>query len=189
MVCPICTHQPWGIAMRSIGGIWRGCLALVVVAGIGVACSDTNPVTTSVPEGPQVSQGALKRITTAASSSRAVKRQNVGEAGGVISIEGGHSIYFPPGALPHVTEIYTERAEGMHIQIQFGPAGLRFPAGKKAVLTLDYSTAVEPTPETMAITYVDADGTILRVLQTQIDTQNNKLIAEIDGFSRYAAAQ
>jgi hypothetical protein len=175
--------------MCSIRGIWRGSLALVVVAGLGVACSDTNPVTTSVPEGPQVSQGALKRITTAASSPRAVKRQSVGEAGGLVTIEGGHSIYFPPGTLPHVTEINAERPEGLHIQIHFGPAGLRFPADKKAVLTLDYSTAVDPNPETMAITYVDADGNILRILETQIDTANKKLIAELDGFSRYAAAQ
>jgi hypothetical protein len=174
--------------MRSIGRFVRGFLAFAMVAGLAVGCADNNPAAISAIDGPVISQGPSKRVKTANVAVRAVRQQNVGEAGGTIPIEGGHSIYFPPGALPHVTEIYTERSEGIHIQIRFGPAGLSFPAGKKAVLTLDYSGAEDPDEETLAITYVDENGIILRVLDTQVDRVNKKMVAELDGFSRYAVA-
>lgn len=180
--------------MHSIRSVLVGSLFLVVFAIVVSACADLHSDGPLAPDVQVLKSDAealnstvnLKRITTALSNPRAEARRNLGQAGGTIEIEGGHTLYFPPGALAQVTEIEAVRLEGDFVQIRFGPHGITFPADKQPVLTLNYSAVGTPNLLSMAIGYLGTDGTITEILASTINVEKNTVTAKLQHFSRYA---
>ena len=181
--------SPGTYKMKVLQSAWSGTLALVTAVLIAAACSDGSPTPLLSPQGPNLNVSDVKRITTAKTSARSTSSNRIGEAGGTILIEGGHSLYFPPGSLPQATDITAERVEGTYIQVKFGPHGIRFPADRQPVLTLNWSTAENPDPSRMLVAYVDAAGTILEQYPGTIDTAAQTIRVKLDHFSAFAAAQ
>lgn len=165
-------------------------LALTGTALILAACARDNPVAPlAVEPGALFSAEPTKKVKTARAANAYKQTKKLGKAGGKFETGTGHVLVFPEGALDADIEITMERLEGTHIQFEFQPHGLTFPAGAEPVLTLSYANAEEPNLATLAIVYLDADGIgIAEVLATTLDTEKQTLTARLRHFSGYAIA-
>ncbi len=173
--------------MHTIRTVSAGLFSLLLSTILVSACADSHPTAPLAPDVEVLASiSGTKEVATAKTKSRAEARSSLGEAGGTIKIEGGHTLYFPPGALAQVTEIEAVRLEGSFVQIRFGPHGIKFPADKQPVLTLNYSTVENPDLSSMTIGYLDTNGVITEILASTIDLEKQTITAKLQHFSRYA---
>jgi hypothetical protein len=115
----------------------------------------------------------------------AVLAQVVGPAGGLLSLPGGNSLSVPAGALSASTTIRATQ-EGGVLKIEFGPEGLVFPDSALPTLTFSYDGAsVASTP---VIVYLDSNGSVKEVLETEVDPVAKVARAKVHHFSTYALA-
>jgi hypothetical protein len=118
-----------------------------------------------------------------------VSEETIGPEGGTLEIAGGHSVYFPAGALDDTITISAVR-DPLRILVDFGPEGLVFPDSAKPVLTYSYaSTGLLGLLNPGGFEIVYLDGLLVEeVLFSQIDTQAKVVRAELSHFSTYALA-
>jgi hypothetical protein len=118
-----------------------------------------------------------------------VSEETIGPEGGTLEIAGGHSIYFPPGALTDSTTISAVR-HPLKILVDFGPEGLVFPDSARPTLTYSYDglgLLGLLDPGGLVIVYLDG-GAIAEVLPSVVDPQARVVQAELTHFSTYALA-
>ena len=118
-----------------------------------------------------------------------VSEEAIGPEGGTLEIAGGHSLYFPAGALDDTITISAVR-DPLKILVDFGPEGLVFPDSAKPVLTYSYANTGLLgllNPGGFAIVYLDGLF-VEQVLPSEVDTQAKVVRAEISHFSTYALA-
>lgn len=163
-----------------------GVVFAVLVGGCGQGAS---PLPME-PDAPRFSSmGSSVQVLSTLNTVAAKKiSEKIGETGGTLSIEGGHSISFPAGALPGWTDISMERVEGNHVEVRFGPHGQTFPQGKEPVLTLNWSDVENPDPALLSVAYVDSEGNVLEVLTGTVDTTQKTITVKLSHFSGYAVA-
>lgn len=110
--------------------------------------------------------------------------QLVGPAGGTITA-GAVSLVVPRGALTGAVTITAEQISGSVNSVRFQPAGLRF--ARPAVLTMSYANCL-PVPLPKTVVYTDEALDILQVLTGYDRIFQQRVVAPISHFSRYAVA-
>jgi hypothetical protein len=118
-----------------------------------------------------------------------VSEETIGPEGGTLEIAGGHSLYFPAGALEDTITIHAVR-DPLKILVEFGPEGLVFPDSAKPTLSYSYSeTGLLGllNPGGFTIVYLDG-GSIAEVLPSVVDPARKVVRAELSHFSTYALA-
>ena len=113
--------------------------------------------------------------------------QDIGPAGGVLSMPDGHSLSFPAGALQATTSI-TAVTGGGSLEVDFGPEGLIFPDSALPVLRLNYRNSDAAQSNDAVIVYLDENGRLREILTTSQDTTTGTAQARIKHFSTYALA-
>lgn len=109
--------------------------------------------------------------------------KTIGKDGGIIRV-GSHTLVIPRNALKQNTVITAERPSDDVASVRFSPHGLKF--ARSAVLTLDYSHCSYSAPNRAA--YTDELLNILEYPNSIDDRRNERVISDIDHFSRYAVA-
>jgi hypothetical protein len=109
----------------------------------------------------------------------------IGPEGGVLVTSAGHRIEFPAGALATETTI-SITANGRFAGVELEPHGLRFPAGREPVLTINTGGADLSRFNAVNILYVGAGDEVLDVLTTE--TAGGQLQARLQHFSGYIGA-
>lgn len=158
----------------------RTLIALVALASAAAACGEVSPG----PVEPERLSGSLLGTTVL------VVEATIDVTGGTLSIPGGHSLYFPAGALAEPTTIRATKDQD-RVLIEFGPHGLLFPESALPTLTLSYVDGTGYTDadaDGLSIVYLGADGAVLEVLETAADTTADVLRARLRHFSTYAIA-
>jgi hypothetical protein len=107
----------------------------------------------------------------------------IGPQGGVVRV-GDHSLAIPRNALRKPTVITAERPTGKVATVRLSPHGLEFE--RSATLTMDYSHCSYAKKNRMA--YTDEQLNILEYPRSTDDRRNERVISNIDHFSRYAVA-
>ncbi|MFN2567643.1 MAG: hypothetical protein ABR499_21825 [Gemmatimonadaceae bacterium] len=128
-----------------------------------------------------VSNLALYRCSTPSFGS---VTQSVGPAGGVVTV-GPHSLVVPPGALDRTVAITASTKAADHVGVDFQPEGLRF--NYPAVLRLSYAHC-DRAPVLPKVVYVDDLLSILELLPTLNDPDNDRVTTRLRHFSGYALA-
>ena len=163
-------------------------VALSFAAGILITiggCSEHPSTVADTAELQQVRLGAPGSSPLFDRAGGGEVSQTIGPEGGTLAISGGHSLYFPAGALSGPTEI-TAQPGRVFVEVEFGPHGLQFPAGHEPVLTLSYNGAVNvQDPSSLVIAYMQG-GRVTEVLTGQVDYEAKSVSAGISHFSRYA---
>lgn len=166
---------------------FRSPLFAAVLAGtllVAGGCSD-------LPSAPAAELGAgLVKIAAPASPARslsgeAVVAKVIGPTGGTLATASGHRIVFPAGAIARPTEI-SIRDDGTYLGVHLEPHGLRFPAGRSPVLTLDVNGAETAGYDALHVVYVDDAGGILEVLSPTV--ASGSVSASLRHFSGYMVA-
>ncbi|HEV7589429.1 MAG TPA: hypothetical protein VGO40_15040 [Longimicrobium sp.] len=109
----------------------------------------------------------------------------IGPEGGVLVTSAGHRIEFPAGALATPTTI-SITANARYAGVELEPHGLRFPAGREPVLTLNTGGADLSRFGAVNILYVGSGDAVLDVLPTEAVA--GKLQARLQHFSGYIGA-
>jgi hypothetical protein len=121
------------------------------------------------------------------STPQALVTEEIGPAGGVLSMPDGHTLTFPAGALQATTTISAVADDGS-LAIDFGPAGLVFPDSALPVLSLNYLNSDAAGSLDAVIVYLDGSGVLQEILATSRDTTASTARARIKHFSTYALA-
>jgi len=121
------------------------------------------------------------------STPQALVTEEIGPAGGVLSMPDGHTLTFPAGALQATTTISAVADDGS-LAIDFGPAGLVFPDSALPVLRLNYRNSDAAQSNDAVIVYLDENGRLREILTTSQDTTTGTAQARIKHFSTYALA-
>ncbi|HEX6927162.1 MAG TPA: hypothetical protein VF167_17185 [Longimicrobiaceae bacterium] len=163
----------------------------VVVAFAAVSGCGETPATPLEP-GPASEDligGVLRLVGETLPVLNTVSSATIGPEGGTLNIAGGHSLYFPAGALAQPTTIVAVR-DPLQLVVNFSPEGLVFPDSARPVLSFDYSTAGLLTQlNALNLNVVYLDGfQLLDVLPTTVDTQEKVVQAQLEHFSTYALA-
>ncbi len=106
----------------------------------------------------------------------------IGPRGGELATASGHRIVFPAGAVARPTEIRM-RDDGVYSGVRLEPHGLEFPAGRGPELTLRVPSEGANGYDFLRVVYVDDDGAVLEVLQTQQGAE--AVTAHLRHFSGY----
>lgn len=162
---------------------------VVAVAAI-TGCGETP--STPLEPGPasgDVIGGVLRLVGETLPVLNTVTSATIGPEGGTLSIAGGHSLYFPPGALAQPTTIVAAR-DPLQLVVNFAPEGIVFPDSARPTLTFDYSHAGLLTQlNALHLNVVYLDGfQLLDVLPSTVDTQDKEVRAQLEHFSTYALA-
>jgi hypothetical protein len=105
--------------------------------------------------------------------------------GGVVATAAGDRIVFPIGAVSKPTQI-TLHSSTEYVGVEVEPHGLRFPNGRRPVLTLNTAGSDVAAYGAVDVVYVNESGQVADVLHT---TGNGaSLQAELPHFSIYTAA-
>lgn len=136
---------------------------LLVVGGCADVPSAAAPLAVSGMEKIAAPAGPARSVSGDALASKVI-----GVAGGELVTASGNRIVFPAGALAHPTEI-SIRDDGRFVGVHLQPHGLRFPAGRGPVLTLNLAGAETSAYDTVQIVYVDAAGNVLEVLPANVE--------------------
>lgn len=159
--------------------------AFLALAGCGD--SATSPLAPTAPS--SVLSGSLQLVASSSQLQSTVSTATIGPAGGTLNIAGGHSLYFPAGALAEPTTITAVSEPGV-VSVDFAPHGLVFPANARPTLTYSYVNSGFLTlidPYSLSIVYVE-DGQVVDVLPTTPDTAQGVVRAQLEHFSTYALA-
>lgn len=146
-------------------------LAVLVAALMtGAGCTDvaaptSDSSTASLEKLARPSDGDGARFN--ASGTAQSVSQVVGPAGGVLNLGGGARLVFPAGAVSEATTI-TMKAHDTYVGVELEPHGMRFPAGREPVLTIDYGGIDVSKYQVLHVVYVDDEGDVLEVLPTQV---------------------
>jgi hypothetical protein len=108
----------------------------------------------------------------------------IGPEGGTLHIPGGHTLVFPAGAVTEPTRI-TARPGAVFLEIDFGPDGSQFPAGREPQLTMGYGSAVNLTDESSLKVAYMVGNKVVEVVGGQVDTEAKTVTASIKHFSKY----
>lgn len=171
-------------------GILRFAVLLGLATGTG-ACLDSaaGPLEPSRP-GATLADGSIQLLESTGETTTTVVESTIGPEGGVLEIAGGHSLHFPVGALLVPTTIRAEVVDG-RVGVFFGPHGLVFPDAARPTLTLSYAGAEGITDADAAdllVVYLDAEGQVQEILQTEADTLADVVRTRIGHFSTYVLA-
>ena len=167
-----------------------GYVALFAI-GLGVASCAESPSGPSQPSSAETGLlGSTLRIVGQLlpildTSSEAT----IGPEGGTLAIAGGHSLYFPAGALADSVTITAVR-DPLRILTTFGPEGLVFPDSAQPTLTYSYGGGGLLgflNPAKLKIVYLRG-GLIVETLPSTLDSQNKVVRAKLRHFSTYALA-
>ena len=131
--------------------------------------------------------GGFHLASLLTSAPQAIITQEVGPAGGVLSMPDGHTLTFPAGALQATTTISAVADDGS-LAVDFGPAGLVFPDSALPVLSLNYQNSDAAQNNGAVIVYLDHAGLLQEVLATSRDEAAGTAQAQIKHFSTYALA-
>jgi hypothetical protein len=115
-----------------------------------------------------------------------VDRETIGRDGGTLRTD-AYSLVIPAGALSRNVSIKMEQVSGRVNSVRFSPEGLRF--AKPVRLTMSYSNC-RPNPRGVPnkIVYTDENLRVLEVPPSRDDARNERVVGDIDHFSRYAIA-
>ncbi len=152
---------------------------LLVVGGCADAPSGAAPLAVSGMEKIAAPAGPSRSL-----SGDAVVAKVIGATGGELVTVSGHRLVFPAGALAHPTEI-SIRDDATFVGVHLEPHGLRFPAGRGPVLTLNVAGAETAGYDVLRIVYVDDDGAILEVLPATLG--DGTASTKLRHFSGYIA--
>jgi hypothetical protein len=161
--------------------------ALTVVYN-GCAESPSAPLHPNEPEAGLIG-GTLRLVGQLLPILDTVAEETIGPEGGTLEIAGGHSLYFPAGALDDTITISAVR-DPLKILVDFGPSGLVFPDSARPTLTYDYSgmgLLGLLNPSGLTIVYLEG-ASVAEVLPTVVDREAKVARAEISHFSTYALA-
>lgn len=157
----------------------------LALAGILIAiggCSE-NP---SGPNGYQFihrTRGASFSVSGVSGGSDATAL--IGPLGGVVATAAGDRIVFPIGAVSKPTQI-TLHSSSEYVGVEVEPHGMRFPNGRRPVLTLNTAGSDIGSYGDVDVVYVNEAGKVADVLHT---TGNGATVqAELQHFSIYTAA-
>lgn len=157
----------------------RRLLALVALGAVTGGCLEA----ASGPLAPPAAGSPPRVLVPALEAADAVVSAIIGSAGGTLHIRGGHSLHFPPGALPGTTLVRAVPLGG-GARIEVGPHGLVFPDSAQPTLTFSYAAGADP--ERMSIVYLDSSGVVREVLPTEVDPVARTARARLRHFSTYA---
>ncbi|MQA91387.1 MAG: hypothetical protein GEU90_14350 [Gemmatimonas sp.] len=121
----------------------------------------------------------------------------IGPEGGTLAIAGGHSLYFPPGALPDTLTVSAVR-DPLKILVDFAPHGLVFPDSAQPQLTYSYEGGIllgllSPLlgglidPSDLLVVYLNG-RLVADILPTTVDEDAKVATANLSHFSTYALA-
>lgn len=155
--------------------------AAALLAGYG--CTDLATPTSAVPA--DVSLQKLTRPPGAhfnASGRARAASEVIGPAGGVLNLGSGNRLVFPAGAVSVPTTIQM-RDHASYLGVELEPHGLRFPAGREPVLTLNHAGVDVSRYTALNVVYIADNGDILEVLPTQ--ATGTVLSVRLQHFSGY----
>lgn len=164
---------------------------VILALGAGLSgCSETpfGPTQPSEPASGLIG-GTLRIVGQLLPVLDTTTKETIGPEGGTLEIAGGHSLYFPPGALQDSITITAVR-DPLRILVDFGPDGLVFPDSAQPVLTYSYGNRLIGgllSPANLAIVYLEGRR-IGEVLPTTIDRDAKVATAQLRHFSTYALA-
>lgn len=162
-------------------------LALLVGAG---ACRDGAGPLAPPPPSASLLGGTIQLVEGTTLATVSAVEATIGPLGGELVIPGGHSITFPAGALLEPTTIRATSADGS-VSVELGPHGLVFPLLARPTLTISYAGAQgvgDADAADLLIVYLDEDGQVAEVHETQADTVADVVRTRIGHFSTYVLA-
>lgn len=115
-----------------------------------------------------------------------VRERTIGPNGGDIRTS-HYGLLVPAGALSGAVSIRMEQISGPINSVRFSPAGLQF--AKPVRLAMSYSNCgPNPSGTPNRIAYVDEALQVLELPVSRDDQDGDRVVAQIDHFSRYAVA-
>jgi hypothetical protein len=157
-------------------------VALLAVVALAAGCRDAAPTEVELrPDGLRV--GSVAQAVILPFRQPAQWRSKViGPAGGVVRFGSGE-IVFPAGAIARPTRI-TATVESSRYAVTFEPHGLTFPNNARPSLRFNIR-GVAVAPARLQVAYVRNSGTVLELLQTDINPNSASATAPLDHFSTY----
>lgn len=155
--------------------------ASLALAGILIAiggCAET-PSSPSAPS-QFVARGSHARYAVSGSAAAMI-----GKNGGTVVSPAGDRIVFPAGALDHPTRI-TITSSDTYVGVELQPHGLRFPAGRQPVLTLNTAGSNASSFGHLDVSYVDESGDVAEVLSAAAGAES--LSTTLPHFSGFLAS-